>query len=51
MPAHKGLPNDEAALALRGFRQVFNAVKTHFRQLENRSGLGGAQIWALSIIR
>ena len=51
MPAIKGLPNDEATLALRGFRQVFNAVKTHFRQLESRSGLGGAQIWALSIIR
>lgn len=51
MPSDKGLPNDEASLALRGFRQVFNAVKTHFRHLENRSGLGGAQIWALSIIR
>lgn len=50
-PSVAGLANDEeAALALRGFRQVFNAVRSHFRQLEKNSGLGGAQIWALSII-
>jgi DNA-binding MarR family transcriptional regulator len=35
---------------LRRFRQVFNAVKTHFRDVEKKAGLGGAQIWALSII-
>jgi len=35
---------------LRQFRIVFNAVKTHFRQLEHESGLGGAQVWALSVI-
>ena len=35
---------------LRQFRIVFNAVKTHFRQLERDSGLGGAQVWALSVI-
>jgi DNA-binding MarR family transcriptional regulator len=35
---------------LRQFRIVFNAVKTHFRQLESESGLGGAQVWALSVI-
>lgn len=35
---------------LRQFRIVFNAVKTHFRQLERESGLGGAQVWALSVI-
>lgn len=35
---------------LRQFRLVFNAVKTHFRELEKKSGVAGAQLWALSII-
>lgn len=35
---------------LRRFRLVFNAVKTHFRDVERKAGVGGAQIWALSII-
>lgn len=35
---------------LRQFRIVFNAVKTHFRQVERDCGLGGAQLWALSVI-
>ena len=36
---------------LRQFRLVFNSVKTHFRQVEKQAGLGGAQVWALSVIR
>ncbi|GAP36643.1 transcriptional regulator, MarR family [Piscinibacter sakaiensis] len=36
---------------LRKFRVVFNAVKTHFQQVERLSGIGGAQMWALSLIR
>lgn len=36
---------------LRQFRVVFNAVKTHFRHVEQSAGLGGAQVWALSVIR
>lgn len=36
---------------LRRFRIVFNAVRTHFRNMEKASGLGGAQIWALSLIQ
>ena len=36
---------------LQQFRVVFNAVKTHFQQVERRAGIGGAQVWALSIIR
>ncbi len=35
---------------LRQFRVVFNAVKSHFRQVEREAGLGGAQLWALSVI-
>jgi DNA-binding MarR family transcriptional regulator len=36
---------------LRQFRVVFNSVKTHFRQVEREAGLGGAQLWALSVIQ
>jgi DNA-binding MarR family transcriptional regulator len=35
---------------LRRFRVVFNAIRTHFRQVEKQSGLGGAQVWALSLV-
>ena len=47
-----GSPNDEdpSVQALRHFRQIFNAVKTHFRQVESKAGLGGAQVWALGLI-
>ncbi|MFM2449281.1 MAG: hypothetical protein RIS44_1731 [Pseudomonadota bacterium] len=41
---------DACARVLRQFRVVFNAVKTHFRQVEKSAGIGGAQLWALSII-
>lgn len=30
---------------------MFNAVKTHFRQVEKKAGVGGAQVWALSVVR
>lgn len=40
-----------ATRVLRQFRVVFNAVKTHFRQVERAAGLGGAQLWALSVIQ
>ena len=40
-----------AARVLRRFRLVFNAVKTHFQQVEKKAGVGGAQLWALSIVR
>jgi DNA-binding MarR family transcriptional regulator len=46
-------PASEAAPALkvlRRFRVVFNAVKTHFRQIEKAAGIGGAQLWALSVV-
>lgn len=43
--------NDPAAEALRRFRLIFNAVKTHFREVEKKAGLAGAQLWALSVVR
>ena len=39
-----------AAQVLRHFRSVFNAIKTHFQQVEKQAGIGGAQVWALSTI-
>lgn len=41
---------EPAVRVLRQFRRVFNAIKTHFRQVEKDVGLGGAQVWALSLI-
>jgi DNA-binding MarR family transcriptional regulator len=45
------LPTDPTVRTLRRFRLVFNAVKTHFRQVERLAGVGGAQLWALSVVR
>ena len=39
------------AQVLRRFRVVFNAVRTHFQQVEKQVGIGGAQVWALSLIK
>ena len=41
---------DAATQVLRRFRMVFNAVKTHFQQVEKVAGIGGAQLWAISVI-
>jgi DNA-binding MarR family transcriptional regulator len=40
-----------ATRVLRQFRVVFNAVKTHFRNVEKTAGIGGSQLWALSVIQ
>lgn len=48
------LPHPEAEPAvqvLRQFRLIFNSVRNHFREVENKAGIGGAQVWALSQIR
>lgn len=39
------------ARVLRRFRLVFNTVKTHFRSIERKAGISGAQAWALSVVR
>jgi DNA-binding MarR family transcriptional regulator len=53
MPPETQTPDLTAtpAQVLRRFRVVFNAVRTHFQQVEKQVGLGGAQVWALSVIR
>jgi DNA-binding MarR family transcriptional regulator len=48
------LTNTQAAntaQVLRRFRVVFNAIRSHFRQIEKQVNLGGAQVWALSVVR
>jgi DNA-binding MarR family transcriptional regulator len=42
---------EPAQQVLRRFRLVFNAIKTHFRQVEKKAGVGGAQLWALFVVR
>lgn len=42
---------EPAARVLRRFRLVFNAVRTHFRAVETRAGISGAQLWALSVVQ
>ncbi len=50
-PSPASTPRVQTAVVLRRFRVVFNAVRTHFKQVEKQVGLGGAQVWALSLIR
>jgi DNA-binding MarR family transcriptional regulator len=42
---------ESAARVLRRFRIVVNSVKSHFRSVEKKAGITGAQAWALSVIR
>lgn len=51
-PAYQGTPDptEASVRVLRRFRVVFNAVKAHFQQVERRAGIGGAQVWALSLV-
>jgi DNA-binding MarR family transcriptional regulator len=42
---------DPAARVLRRFRLVFNTVKNHFRAVETKAGISGAQLWALSVVQ
>ena len=41
---------EPATRVLRRFRLVFNAVKSHFRAVETKAGISGAQLWALSVV-
>jgi DNA-binding MarR family transcriptional regulator len=50
-PAHADASLEEPVVRVLGhFRQIFNAVKTHLQGLERSAGIGGAQLWALSVI-
>ncbi|HSN78899.1 MAG TPA: MarR family transcriptional regulator, partial [Rhodoferax sp.] len=47
----KDSQSTQSSQVLRRFRVVFNAIRSHFKQIEKQVGLGGAQVWALSVIR
>jgi DNA-binding MarR family transcriptional regulator len=53
MPSAQDTPSPAISNAqvLRRFRVVFNTVRGHFQQVEKQAGVGGAQVWALSVIR
>jgi DNA-binding MarR family transcriptional regulator len=42
---------EAATFVLRKLRLVFNTVKGHFREIEKKTGVAGAQVWALSVVR
>src|SRR3954462_14301028 len=42
---------DTAVLVLRKLRLLFNTIKGHFRDVEKKAGVAGAQVWALSVIQ
>lgn len=44
---YQGGEEATAAQVLRQFRIVFNAIRSHFQQVEWQAGIGGAQVWAL----
>lgn len=41
---------DASARVLRQFRLIFSSIRRHFQTIEKVAGVGGAQIWALSLI-
>ena len=49
LPGPRGSAHRSADV-LQQFRIVFTAVKTHFKRVEKVAGIGGAQVWALSVI-
>lgn len=50
-PAAPDATDAAAGRVLQQFRQIFNAVKTHFQQVERAVGIGGASVWALSVVQ
>ena len=50
-PSHTVAQPTQPGQVLRRFRVVFGAVRSHFKAIEKQVGLGGAQVWALSVIR
>jgi DNA-binding MarR family transcriptional regulator len=50
--AKKAPSRQEAAVfVLRKLRLLFNTIKGHFREVEKKAGIAGAQVWALSVVR
>jgi DNA-binding MarR family transcriptional regulator len=41
----------QSTRVLRQFRLIFSSVRRHFQLIEKSAGVGGAQIWALSLVQ
>jgi DNA-binding MarR family transcriptional regulator len=51
-PRRAARTKPEAAVqVLRKLRLLFNTIKGHFRDVEKKAGIAGAQVWALAVIR
>ncbi len=46
----QGQSGAQAKAVLRQFRVIFGAVRAHFHDIEKQTGIGGAQLWALSAV-
>lgn len=44
------LANGQRAELLKQFRVVLQAIKSHFTSVERTTGIGGAKVWALSLV-
>ena len=42
--------SNSSTRVLRQFRLIFSSIRRHFQTIEKVAGVGGAQIWALSLI-
>lgn len=42
--------DNQASQVLRQFRLIFSTIRRHFQSIEKQSGIGGAQVWALSLV-
>jgi DNA-binding MarR family transcriptional regulator len=49
-PTATAAPVDPAVQVLRRFRVVFATVRKHFRAVEKKAGISGAQAWALRVV-
>lgn len=48
--ADAAVDDDLAVKVLRQLRVMLHAMKSHFHEVERITGVGGAQVWALSVI-
>ncbi|MEY4764422.1 MAG: hypothetical protein RI907_1095 [Pseudomonadota bacterium] len=46
----QGQGSAQSKAVLRQFRVIFGAVRAHFHEVEKQTGVGGAQLWALSAV-
>lgn len=42
--------SQEAIAALQSFRIIIRSIRRHFHEVEERCGISGSQLWALSVI-